>query len=74
MNWNKFIYGSYSIKRVLEAVQDPDWQNLRMMMWGTSLETKYQMLEKYAQNNLTEEKKIQITNYVNALKRGGLLK
>lgn len=68
------IYGQYSLDKVLRAVQDPDWQAFRRSLKGLSTEEKLKALRKYAsKKDLSEEDKIRVTNYVNALKRGGQL-
>lgn len=80
-NWNHLIFGSYAIAEVLEAVKDPNWQRVRIDMLGRSLEYKRERLEAWYREALDDRQQAplrqyqcQITNYVYALKRGGLIK
>jgi len=74
MDWDKLIFGHYNIDQIQQAVADPKWQEYRTEAIGTSLESKYIALQDWLEdNNHSERAKIQVTNYVNALKRGGLV-
>jgi len=74
MNWNSLIFGSYSRDQIQRAVADPEWQVFRGELVGEPLRTKYaRLLGWLAVNDYSERFKIQVTNYVNALKRGGLI-
>lgn len=69
------IFGKYSSGQILEAVNDQEWQKLRKKLKGLGTKDKIKELRRYRQERGDSEKiKIQITNYVNALKRGGLIK
>lgn len=73
--WESLRFGVYGLKTVLAAVREPEWQSVRVSMLGTSLETKHATLVAYlAASQHSEHAKICVTNYVNALRRGGLLK
>ena len=75
MDWNELIFGIYNIKTIKEAVKDTSWQKTRKSMLGTTLETKFETLYMWLEsNNYSVKSKIQVTNYINALKRGGLIK
>jgi hypothetical protein len=74
-NWSNLIFGSYGRQEIDDAVSDPDWQDVRMDMKGTSLESRYVVLNLYLDRERNSRKaKIRVTNYVNALKRGGMIK
>lgn len=74
MNWGHLIFGSFNREQILEAVNDDDWQIARVQMLGDPLGVKYRVLEIWLQeHNYSLKSKIQVTNYVNALKRGGLI-
>ena len=80
-NWHHLIFASYGIQEVLIAVKDPAWQAVRISMLGEPLQRKMQILEDWLNtpDEITEEmhgyhKKVQVTNYVHALKRGGLIR
>lgn len=75
MDWNKLIFDKYSIKTILQIVKNEDWQKIRKSMLKTSLEFKYKTLKQWLiYNDYSFDSKVQVTNYVNALKRGGLIK
>lgn len=73
--WQCLIFGSYNIKTVQDAVKDEDWQTYRVAMKGLPLEAKYKRLKNWlVLECISERACIQVTNYVYALKRGGLIK
>jgi hypothetical protein len=75
MDWNKLIFDKYNIKTILQIVKNEDWQKIRKSMLKTSLEFKYKTLKHWLiYNDYSFDSKVQVTNYVNALKRGGLIK
>lgn len=74
MDWNKLIFGCYNRKEVLGAIDDCVWQRVRVSMIGESLEVKHQTLIDYLGEAPSRRQEIQVTNYVYALKRGGLWK
>lgn len=69
-----FVFGSWPLQTVLEAVNDDNWQLTRMSMKGTSLRYKWKVLRMYLYENYNDLAKIRVTNYIYALKRGGLIK
>jgi len=71
--WQTLICGSYSRAQVLKAVADPAWQRERKAMLGTTLLQKFMRLAMWRAST-DENGDIQVTNYVYALKRGGLIK
>lgn len=69
-----FIFGKYSINVVLVAVNDVKWQYYRASMTGTPTDAKFIALKRWLiLNSYSEKSKIQVTNYINAMKRGGLI-
>jgi len=73
--WSCFIFGIFDISTVRHHVEDPKWQKVRLSMLNTTLEVKYDTLYNYLlTEQMSEHSKICVTNYVNALKRGGLIK
>lgn len=74
MDWSKLYFGKLDKDKTLKAVQDSEWQRIRLSMKGKSLEDKYKILSDYLGHNESEEVHIRITNYVTALSRGGLIK
>ena len=58
----------------LQSVSDENWQVTRKSMLKTPLKFKYETLQKWlAENKYSEKSKVQTQNYVQALRRGGLI-
>jgi hypothetical protein len=74
VKYDDLIFGSYSIAVVREAVKDPVWQRFRATLHGLSTERKLEELRWYVRSFGHADMPVQVTNYVYALKRGGLLK
>jgi hypothetical protein len=76
-HWKGFVFGRYPQKLVILTVQDPVWQALRASLLNTTLEEKFTALVRYVGDPTVanfEQRCVQVTNYVHALKRGGLIK
>lgn len=50
MDWKKLYVGKVSKNEVMDAIQDPAWQETRIYMKGKSTEEKYGILERYVNN------------------------
>lgn len=90
MNWKNLYYGHVSPEEVKVAVDDKEWQELRVSLKGLSTPEKYHKLLEYRNRKLDELQEIerrginadrsrrmlqvQLTNYTTALSRGGLIK
>ena len=75
MDWNKLIFGKLNKEEILRLVKDDYWQSIRVNLKGTPLDYKYEKLINYLEENyFSYEAKVRVTNYVNALRRGGLIK
>lgn len=75
MDWSIIHCGYISKVEIMDAVQDADWQDWRMALKGTSTEYKHGSLRQWLQRKgNTRRAQVQVTNYVNALKRGGIVK
>lgn len=75
MDWTKLYFGYLSRKEIQEHVIKSDWQKVRLSMKGVSTAEKYKILEKWLNdNNCSRSAQVQVTNYVTALSRGGLIK
>lgn len=78
--WRHLIFGAYNAHEIIQAVNDDRWQKIRQGMKGTSLTHKRERLEQYVAGSKTWTGvvpwavKVQVTNYVNALKRGGMIR
>lgn len=76
--WSHLIFGSFSIDVVLRAVNDDTWQCIRRNMLGKTLSYKFRTLEGWASTSLSDvtraRREIQVTNYILALRRGGLIR
>lgn len=74
MNWKELYAGKVNRSEVQQAVQDEEWQALRVYMKGKSLWMKYILLRNWLEKNKHSSKsKLQVTNYITALSRGGLI-
>jgi hypothetical protein len=74
-DWNSLVFGVYSLREIREYTCDTRWQRVRVNMLGRSLTYKWCELNIYLQQEAySYEAKCRVTNYVNALKRGGLIK
>jgi hypothetical protein len=75
MNWEKLTFGKYDRETIDKAVANKWWQIARRSMLGKSLKVKYKTLTEWLEvHSYSLESKIQVTNYVNALRRGGLVR
>jgi len=74
-DWKSLTFGVYSMKEILEAIDDSAWQKFRKeKLKGESSEKKFALLKFWINTHGSSRKaKIQVTNYVNALRRGGLV-
>lgn len=57
-------------EQIQKAIKDPEWQKLRKELRGTPLNIKIGFCNIWLQKNkFSKRSKIQIINYINALKR-----
>lgn len=74
MNWKALHAGKITKAEIMEAIPDRLWQDLRISMLGASLSVKYSYLENWLKiHQHSRRAQVQVTNYINALKRGGLI-
>ena len=75
LNWSEFAFFDWIPTVIrLQSVKDDDWQVIRKSMLGTTLEFKFESLKNWLeQNNHSEKSKVQTQNYVQALRRSGLI-
>src|SRR5271168_3024059 len=75
LDWASMVFGTFNVNDVLKATKDERWQRVRVSMLGTCLQRKFCTLNVYLQEEaFSIEAKIRVTNYVNALRRGGMIK
>jgi len=76
MEWSKFKFFDWIPTVIrLQSVKDEDRQVIRKSMLKTDLEFKYGILEKWlARNSYSKKSKVQTQNYMQALRRSGLIK
>lgn len=75
MNWKKLYFGHVTVSDMRKYTPEPDWQKVRLDMKGKTLAYKYSALCKWLiVSRFSYGAKIQVTNYVTALSRGGLIK
>ncbi len=73
--WSEFEFFDWIPTLIrLQSVNDENWQVTRKSMLKTSLKFKYEILQKWlAENKYSEKSKVQTQNYVQALRRSGLI-
>lgn len=72
-----FTYGSITALEIRLTIVDPEWQDFRKSLKDTSTEYKARALGGWLQDapyGSETDRVIQVTNYINALKRGGQIK
>lgn len=76
--WDELVI-PLTVEEISEAVVDEAWQRFRISLKGKALEVRYQRLVRWIgdhhwpgahQQRLA---RVQVANYVNALKRGGMI-
>lgn len=76
VDWSTLTFDTPK-EETLDAIKDEDWQVLRKSLKGQSLELKYLALThwiKVSPNVVAlNHRKLQVGNYVNALRRAGLV-
>jgi len=75
LNWPKFQFFKWIPTVIrLQSVRDEGWQVIRKTMLKTTLEFKYETLEKWLEeNNYSDKSKVQTQHYMQALRRSGLI-
>jgi hypothetical protein len=75
MDWTKLYFGKLDRKEIQACVVKEDWQKIRLDMKGKTLDYKYATLCWWIKHkDCSREAQVQVTNYVTALSRGGLIK
>ena len=76
MDWESLTFDTPK-EETLAAVRDEDWQILRASLKGQQLELKYAALTHWLKVSTNApqlyRRKLQVGNYVNALRRAGLV-
>ena len=74
-NWSSLHFGLLTQDEITLYVKDVEWQKLRSALVGIPLEAKHYELKRWLKrNDNNRASQVQVTNYINALKRGGLIK
>lgn len=63
---------------IMQAIADADWQDFRLSLKGKTTEVKLEELRRWLNSKTTTngvgwKARVQVMNYINALKRGGQL-
>lgn len=75
MDWSTLYFGRVPVEDMRLYTPEEEWQKVRRSMKGESPEFKYIALRAWLiVNEYSYASKIQVTNYVTALSRGGLIK
>ena len=73
--WEALHCGNITTKEIKQWVGDKDWQEVRLRMKGSSLYYKWTQLYLWlVRNEFNRGACVQVTNYINALKRAGMIK
>jgi hypothetical protein len=74
INWGELHSGHITQREILVCVNDEQWQLFRESLRGEALDEKFIRLKYWLRAHRGEyPAKVQVTNYVNALARGGLI-
>lgn len=74
LNWHHLHCGPIAQSEIRATVNDPHWQIVRVGLKGASLEERFTTLESYLyENKNSREAQVRVTNYINALARGGMI-
>ena len=74
LNWSLLHFGPSTRREIDESTQFPEWQKLRESLGGETLVKRYYSLKSYLEAYDSDRvSQVQVTNYVNALRRGGLI-
>lgn len=75
LDWSKFYFYNWIPMEIrVESVKDEKWQITRKSMLKTSLEFKYETLQKWLKKNkFSKASKVQTQHYMQALRRSGLI-
>lgn len=74
LNWSKLHGGKISQEEIKRYIPQEDWQEHRKKVKGNPLDIQYQLLKDWLDKNKWNRASIvQVTNYINALARGGLI-
>ena len=75
LNWSKLSFGPLTRDDIAYYVQDVEWQKLRGSLIGKTLQEKYNALDEWLrEHEYKRSVQVQVTNYISALRRGGLIK
>jgi hypothetical protein len=73
-NWGLLVYPGVTRKEIKEYVLDSRWQEFRTSLLGLPSSVVFLRLIEYTRQfgeSVPRSVQVQVTNYVNALKRGG---
>jgi len=73
LNWDALTVDDVTREEIQRYVDDSEWQDFRKQLKGETIPDKYKMLKNWLDTHPTRKAKVQVTNYVNALKRAGLI-
>lgn len=74
LDWSSIHSGPVTQEEIEQFCNDPKWQELRDSLEGVPLEEKFKQLKEWLRSHgNSRAAQVQVTNYVNALSRGGLV-
>jgi hypothetical protein len=74
INWKELVVPT-TREEINRYVKDPEWRSLRERLVSVVLVTKYATLQEWLrEHDYNRKSQVQVSNYINALKRGGMIK
>ena len=74
LNWSLLHSGPITKEEIALYTPQQGWQALRLSLVGASLNVKFHELQSWLEvNNYNRMSQVQVSNYINALKRGGMI-
>jgi hypothetical protein len=74
LDWKSIHCGTISKDEIKQYCTQPAWQDLRIELKGKTLEEKFNLLKDWLKkHNNSRAAQVQVTNYINALARGGMV-
>ena len=74
-NWSTLDYSPLTRAEISEDVLEPEWQDLRRRMLLTRLVVRFKVLKRWLEmHEYSRASQVQVSNYIAALRRGGMIK
>lgn len=75
LDWSEIHFGKLTRAEISKCVADSDWQEVRASLHYKSLMERHITLKNYLEKKeYSRCARVQVTNYINSLKRGGMIR